>query len=397
MTAEFSPFTPGQPVGVELFTGRVEEIQRLREDAADAAKGRFKVAFLSGERGIGKTSLANFVRKLAERHHNMITVHTSLAGVASLEVAIREVFDRLLKTSQDAKWYDKVKDFFGNRVQEVGLFSAQVSFAPKPDELSRLVGSFDTALRRLFGRVSEDFDGMMIVMDDINGLARTAEFPNWLKRFVDTVAVGNDKPPLFLMLVGMEERRRELIEQNESLARIFDLVNIRPWSEKEASDFYRTAFSSVGMTIEDDALFIMTQYTGGLPVLGHEIGDGAFRMSDRNHVAFAEALDGIVSAAEIVGMKHVEPRVMEAIRSARYRSILRTLAQRDGARVFKRKEVIDELKPKEKRVLDNFLRKMRKLGVLEQVPDQGPGYWRFTSNLHYLYFSMEARAQEANN
>jgi len=31
MAQEYSPFTPGQPVPVEFFTGRVNEINKLRE------------------------------------------------------------------------------------------------------------------------------------------------------------------------------------------------------------------------------------------------------------------------------------------------------------------------------------------------------------------------------
>ena len=44
----------------------------------------------------------------------------------------------------------------------------------------------------------------------------------------------------------------------------------------------------------------------------------------------------------------------------------------------------------EKRVLGNFLGRMRKLGVLEGDPEVRGGY-RFSNRLHALYFIMEAR------
>ena len=43
----------------------------------------------------------------------------------------------------------------------------------------------------------------MLVLDDINGLARSDEFANWLKSFVDTVATAKKPLPLFLLLVGL--------------------------------------------------------------------------------------------------------------------------------------------------------------------------------------------------
>ena len=61
---------------------------------------------------------------------------------------------------------------------------------------------------------------------------------------------------------------------------------------------------------------------------------------------------------------------------------------------LKRSDVLKELGAGEKDVLDNFLRKMRDLGVLEQVPDRGPGHWRFTSHLHRLYFLLQAKVYD---
>lgn len=94
-----SPFAPGLPVPVEFFVERLAEIERLKKKMARAESGRLEVAFLIGERGIGKSSLASFVRFLAEREYQMIGLHTFLGGVTSLEEMARRVFDRLLKES----------------------------------------------------------------------------------------------------------------------------------------------------------------------------------------------------------------------------------------------------------------------------------------------------------
>ncbi|MBI4459701.1 MAG: ATP-binding protein [Acidobacteria bacterium] len=80
-----SPFTPGLPVPPEFFVGRLGEINRLRKKVARSASGRLEVGFLIGERGIGKSSLASFVKLLSEREHGMLGLHTFLGGVDSLE------------------------------------------------------------------------------------------------------------------------------------------------------------------------------------------------------------------------------------------------------------------------------------------------------------------------
>ena len=71
MSPESSPFRPGQPVPIEFFVGRVNEIERLHGMVKASTRGRFKIGFVSGERGIGKSSLASFVRFLSERENNV--------------------------------------------------------------------------------------------------------------------------------------------------------------------------------------------------------------------------------------------------------------------------------------------------------------------------------------
>lgn len=66
MTPESSPFRPGQPIPIEFFVGRSVEIEGLSSMVRGGAQGRFGIGFVSGERGIGKSSLAAFVRHLVE-------------------------------------------------------------------------------------------------------------------------------------------------------------------------------------------------------------------------------------------------------------------------------------------------------------------------------------------
>ena len=219
-----SPFTPGFPVPVEFFVGRLAEIELLRKKVASAQGGRLQVAFLIEERGIGKSSLASFARFLAEREHQMIGLHTFLGGVISLEEMVRRVFDRLLKESVGTSWHEKVRKFFGNHIREVGLFGISIEFGAPAQDLRRMVHDFAPALRNLIDRVKDEKRGIFLVLDDINGLAASSDFANWLKSLVDEITTSQRPLPLCLLLVGLEERRQALIGLQPSLARVFDLV-----------------------------------------------------------------------------------------------------------------------------------------------------------------------------
>src|SRR5262249_25043706 len=145
-------------------------------------------------------------------------------------------------------------------------------------QLTALTRNFAQALLHLTRRLEKDKRavGFTLVLDNINGLAESREFADWLKSLVDDIAI-NRQMPLCLLLVGIDERRQSLIELNPSLARCFDLFNIKPWLDHETKKFCTDAFGSVGVGIEEGAMAVMATYAGGLPAVAHEIGDAALR------------------------------------------------------------------------------------------------------------------------
>jgi len=387
---DYSPFTPGYPVSVDFFVGRRAEIERIRSKIAQAAATRrLQVGFLVGERGIGKTSLAAFVRFLAHRDSKMLGLHLHLGGVSSLEEMVRRVFDELLKESAERAWYKKVREFLGEHVQTVGLFGAKVEFRPPSADLHHTVQNFGAALKQLSQTLKGDSKGIFLILDDINGLAQSDKFANWLKSTVDEIATSGHGLPLYLLVVGLEERRQALISQQPSLARVFDPVEIRPWTPEETREFYERAFAGVGTAVDDDAMKVLCHFAGGLPVLTHEIGDATFRVDKDSKIDVEDAYDGVLSAADIVGRKYLEPKVLRAIRSSKYRTILKKFAYADpDTRLgfsFNRRGLLKQLVGKERNAVDNFLQRMKKLGVIRREIEEGPGCYRFDNRLHYIY------------
>lgn len=388
MSPESSPFRPGQTVPLEFFVGRREELGYLHGMVRASLQGRFKIGFVTGERGIGKSSAASFLRRLSEREDEVAASHAYLGGVDTLPGLLKATFERVLKDSVDRPWHDRVRALFGDRVRRVGLFGVTLELNLSESDLSAIAGDFVTSMRGLFEQL-QDRRALLLVLDDINGLASSAAFANWLKSVVDEIGTSDQPLPLCLLFVGLEQRRQELIASQPSLARVFELVDLAPWSQDEALEFYQRAFESAGACVPATLLDRLTAFAGGLPVLAHEIGDAVWRASPSTEIDEGSVIQGIMSAADTVGTKLVEPQIASAMRSGRYRSILRKIAEAPEMS-FRRAHIASRLSGAEQRVLDNFLRRMRKLGALELDPEVRGGY-RFPSRLHALYFFMESR------
>ncbi len=392
MHPEQSPFKPGQIVPFEFFVGRIEEIERLLSMVKASTQGQFKIGFISGERGIGKSSLASLVRHVSDSNHNTAGCHVHLGGVGELNEMVRTTFDRLLNESIDKSWHQQMKDFFGSRVQKVGLFGISLELNLTDKDLPVLSRNFVPSMKNLLDKLNEQKDALLLILDDINGLATSTDFANWLKSTVDEISTSGHKMPLCILVVGLEERRQELINCQPSLARVFDLINISPWADSEATDFYQRYFQSAGAKIEDTELEKLVSFTGGLPVLAHEIGDAVWRAAKNLEITPKEVNEGIATAAEIIGRKFLEPQIFRAIQSEKYRSILRKIASEFDT-VFLRSELVASLTGQEAKVIDSFLRRMKHLGAIESVEGVKGGY-KFPNRLHELYFWMESQMQK---
>lgn len=393
MIVDYSPFTPGLPVPIELFVGRENEIGRLSEHVREAVQGRLRLAFLSGERGIGKSSLAAYIKAIAEREHNMLSAHVMLGGANTVDELVRRVFESVMHESKEKKWYDSVKDFFGKTVRNVDLFGIKFTFAPEQDQLTALTRNFAQALLQLTGRLASEKRavGFMLILDNINGLAESKPFADWIKSLIDDIAI-NCQMPLCILLVGTDERRQSLIELNPSLARSFDMFNIRPWTDGDTAKFFTEAFGSVGVTIDKGAMQVMVRYAGGMPSVAHEIGDAALREDADKKIDVHDATRGIVSAAEVVGQKYIRHQVLNAIKSKKYKTILQDLVGAHATDLkFERSELMTML-PHDEVGVDNFLRRMKELGVIVADDDEGVGCYKFSSYILATYVFMTANS-----
>lgn len=385
---ENSPFTPGSPVPVELFVGRSEQIEELTHYITQSLSGRQQNVFLLGDRGIGKSSIAAFLHFWAEKYKNMLGVHIFLGGVTDLNDVVRHIFEEILKESKGENWFDNIKGFFGKYVKEVGLLGISLSFSPPEDKIKEIKKNFPEALFNLMQKLEEQKEGLLIVLDDINGVAKSEEFANWYKSFVDKVATHYPDFKVLVMLIGLPEVWDNFLSKQSSLTRVFRVTEIERLSEKDVKKFFKKAFNKGGMEVRDDALNFMTKYSGGLPILMQEIGDAVFWHDEDGIINFEDATIGVYIAAERIGRKYLDPKIYRAIRSTKYLSILKKF--NSYSRSFTRKELMEKLNRSEKKVLDNFLQKMKELDIIEQDMERGRGAYRFVNLIYPLYIWIES-------
>lgn len=389
-----SPFFPDQPVPVELFIGRQAQIDHLMTQAVgQVIHGKPVTVFLEGEYGIGKTSIARFIQWTAERQNGLLGIYATLDRAESLDDVGAAILEATIRTGiYNPKLGEKIRDGMAKYIGQQQLFGLTLHAEIMKREAPNVTRGLLPFLKQTLDRVREDgIKGVFLILDEINGITNNPKFAYYLKGVVDTnAAVSLEKPslPLLIMLCGIEDRRRELIAHHEPVSRIFDIIQIERMSDEEMADFFRKAFESAHITVDDGAIDLMTHYSAGFPKIMHLIGNAAYWIDRDNRIDMADANMAVMNAAEEVGKRYVDQQVYAALRSPDYRSILNKIARMGPNEMrFKKTDVATGLTDTEKKKFNNFLQKMKTLNVLRS--GDSTGEYIFNVRMVRLYIWLQ--------
>jgi len=307
-------------------------------------------------------------------------------GAAVLEATVRS-------GAFHPKRSEKLRDWLAKYIGEQELFGLTLHGEALRRDAPTIVSGMLPFLTQAFDRLKETgVRGIILTMDEINGVTANPKFAHFIKGLVDSNAMSRQPLPLLLLLCGVEERRREMIRQHQPIDRIFDVVEVGAMNEREMNEFFQRAFDSVQMSVNEDAMQTMILWSAGFPKIMHLVGDAAYWIDKDGIVDRDDAIQAVLAAAEDVGKKYVDQQVYKALRSTDYHSILRKIAKTGFGMNFQRSEVAKGLTEPERRKLDNFLRKMRKLNVIRLGDIQGEYIFNVRMVRFYIWLQSLEKA-----
>lgn len=390
LTKGISPFYPGQPVPVELFVGRQKEIDKIARAVRQVELGKPQAIFLTGEYGIGKSSLAGFMRFYAEKENHLLGIHVLLGSATTTEDLAVKTVETVLKTpAYEPTIIEKARNILSKYIGKQELFGVQINLDVLKADGPNISQGYLPFLRELLERFKNDgIKGIILILDEINGITSNPKFAHFIKGLVDENALSALPLPLMLMLSGVEERRREMIQHHQPVERIFDIVEINPMTESEMKDFFYKAFQSQNVTVKEDAMSLLCHYSAGFPKIIHIVGDATFWTDQDGIIDKDDAFKGILLAAEDIGRKFVDQQVLKALRSKDYHSIMEKMSKLPFDLSFQKADLEKGLSDSEKKKCNNFLQRMKKLKVLSSGDITGE--YVFNSRLVRLYILLNS-------
>ena len=242
-------FSPASPiVRNDFFRGRHAAMRRL----IDVINQSGQHAVIYGERGVGKTSLANVLSPFIER-------------IASKDIAAARV-----NCSRETAYGDIWRALF----DQIDL--------PANGEYG------DLAPYDVFNALRRDDRKLILIVDEFDRI----EDPDIDAMFADTIKTLSDfNMDTTLILAGVADDVDDLIAEHESVNRCLIQIRLPRMTMGELSEIITKGIALVGMEISDEAVKRICAVSLGLPHYAHALGLAAGRAAIDDHRRAVETRD----------------------------------------------------------------------------------------------------------
>lgn len=383
-----NPFEPGKSVSPDRFKGREKNIKKILRDMGKVQKGNVQHFFLTGNKGMGKTSLAEFVKEYVEINYGMIGIYVSNKGNNSLNSLITAIIQAFLNKIPRNVLFEKIKTLFSS-IESVEIIGNRVSFKPSKSLIVDIEKDFPYYLNQIIKDLPTN-NGVFLIIDDINGLSESKKFVDWYKLFADTIEVnrGDFNLPLYVLFAAYPDKFDSLVYEEPSFGRIFHYDEIDRLSDLEVKEFFKDTFSSVNKQINDNSLELLSYFSGGIPLIMQEIGYSIYWLSEKTTIDEEDVLNGIMEAIGELESKQIR-NIVNQISSDDFEDLLLKIASQKQQSYIET-DFKEKLNWDEYNVWDEFLDCMIKLGVIKTSNRKSNLKFSFSNQFYFTYFWLKS-------
>jgi len=258
----FSPTSPIQEK--DFFFGRIKQLEKI----ADAINEHGQHAILYGERGVGKTSLANIMSK---SYTNLYPVKIT----CDRQDTFKTLWERAFESIQFSKTTTGL-GFNPSQVTEIVNLKGQISNIPnlRANQLVDVINSFGK-FKTLF--IFDEFD-------NINNEKTRAAFADLIKSLSDNNANTT------VVLVGIADSIEALIGNHQSLERCLKQVKMPRMKSEEGEQIIINGFSKLEIKIDRSIIDKILEFSSGFPHYIHLLCKyGAKELIKNNKQVYSDA------------------------------------------------------------------------------------------------------------
>jgi Cdc6-like AAA superfamily ATPase len=283
-----NPFNPNSAVVPALFAGRTDTAISMLRKFRQVKSGQSSSFIFTGERGIGKTALAKFVKYMVtinEEDFENLNFITSYYAVEKdqdfgyvLQTSLNQLTDQLPDKTLD-RLQKRVGDFFKNGKFAIGAFGAKVEMDKKEREVQKqhlkdVAVSIFTNILKGIEEAEDPHNGILIIIDEAHNISDMSGIAMLLRNIATTLDI-NGLGRVSFLIIGYPHAIDLFFDGDPSAKRHFDNVFLDRMPLNEAKEILIKGFNEVNLKYDEKDLDNFIAYTGGYPhavqVLGHNV------------------------------------------------------------------------------------------------------------------------------
>lgn len=300
-------FKPTMPINREdLFAGR----QGIVREVLNAVNQQGQHVILYGERGVGKTSLANMI---------MIRAQHPTAHIMSPHVNCTAA------SNYDSIWIALLQDI---------AIRADKQKIDLPRSVRKLVHDFENNLRidftpefarRLVSELSDANMVVILILDEFDTIGQQET----RQAVAETVKLFSDRnAPGTIVVIGVADDVDSLISEHRSIERCVAQIRMARMSRNEIEEIVTKSLTLAGMRIEQAGLHEISRIAIGLPHYAHLLGlhsgrlalDNGSKRITQTHVT--EAARQAIGKAQVTIQTAYNQATLSTKKNALYRQVL---------------------------------------------------------------------------
>src|SRR3990167_2893921 len=346
--SKINPFKPNSPVPYGMFAGRYEELETLEKGLFQTKHGQPINFLLTGDRGIGKSSMLLTLRHLSSG--GVDSLKHGKFNFLSVDIQVSDKLDivTLLKLSErsisrEVGRVETVRSFLNDTwdfVQRLRVMDSGVSAAQQDSEVELLIDSFsyslsETCKRLVAPRQGESKkDGIIFFIDEADNAIPELRLGYFVKNVTEAL-MRNDCHNVMFILAGLPDTTEKLSKSHESSVRIFTQIKLRELSvpdRKYVIDRGLEAGNKINTentTITDDARDQIAAFSEGYPHFIQQFAYCAFDGNTDGEISSEDVLDSAFKpggAIDAIGDRYYASAFNDKIKSE-YRQVLAIMAE----------------------------------------------------------------------
>jgi AAA ATPase domain len=286
MSIPSNPFTPNAPIDPRYFASRLSEVTKVQAALNQTRHGKTQHILLTGERGIGKTSLATYTRWIAEKPNEILetdfkfaTAYYTVERDQSLVDVCRGLTSKLLTNIDKGIAQSCIEKLKGLKlhfaVHVPGIGELKVDPSETEEVQSRLYGDFEKAIEKAWDELKETYNGILLIVDEIHNLKTFEGAGSFFKVVSEALAVDGYRNAMFTV-IGLPDVPVDISADDPSAPRVFSYVELTRLTTEESLSIIHKCIESSGKTIDGSAAQTIASWSGGFPYFLHQLGYDAF-------------------------------------------------------------------------------------------------------------------------